>query len=256
MTADVRNLQGDVTHVLDEFGNVVAEYRYDAWGNVLYASGRLAHTNPITYRGYYKDWATGLFYLQSRYYCPGLRRFISADVYMDTGVGILGTNMYIYCNNDPVMFIDPDGYSPLLAIGFTAWGINSLRNMISDVNWGEVFHSAVPYMAGPEATRSRQQATQILEFEFSANQVDGVLEFLDLMSDPHFAFGAGLGLALASLFKKNPFLTAAGFASIIAPYVAPGIAEDIRSMDYSNGIVIRFDSLTGAFSVSPRRPLT
>jgi len=104
----VRNLQGDVVAVLDSNGTVVARYVFDAWGNVLSATGRLAYTNPITYRGYYKDWATGLYYLQSRYYDPALRRFISADVYADTGVGILGTNVYAYCNNDPINHWDPE----------------------------------------------------------------------------------------------------------------------------------------------------
>jgi len=108
----VRNIQGDIVLILDVEGNVVAEYAYDAWGNILDYGGELARVNPITYRGYYKDWATGLYYLQSRYYCPALRRFISADVFMDTGVGILGTNVYVYCNNDPVNLWDPTGYTP------------------------------------------------------------------------------------------------------------------------------------------------
>ena len=111
---DVRNLQGDVVAIYCADGNVVAEYRYDAWGNHLaIEGGEIAHINPIRYRGYYWDAETQLYYLQSRYYCPALRRFISADVYLDTGVGILGTNVYIYCNNDPVNLWDPDGRAPL-----------------------------------------------------------------------------------------------------------------------------------------------
>ena len=83
----------------------------DAWGNHLYVTdSHIARVNPITYRGYYFDWETGLFYLQSRYYCPNLRRFISADVYLDTNQGVLGTNMYAYCLNNPVNRIDPDGF--------------------------------------------------------------------------------------------------------------------------------------------------
>ena len=39
-------------------------------------------------------------------------RFINADAYASTGQGILGNNMFAYCNNNPVMFTDPCGNFP------------------------------------------------------------------------------------------------------------------------------------------------
>ena len=118
----LRNLQGDVVAIHDASGNVVARYAYDAWGNLLYYSGPLARINPITYRGYYFDWETGLFYLETRYYNPQLRRFISADIYMDTGQGVRGTNMYMYCLNDPINWIDPEGTSAIFVVNFRGAG--------------------------------------------------------------------------------------------------------------------------------------
>ena len=105
----VRNLQGDIIAVLDSNGIIVAEYEYGAWGKILSAEGPLAGINPIRYRGYYYDVETGYYYCQSRYYNPVWCRWISADVLMDTGKGILGTNMYAYCNNDPVNYYDTSG---------------------------------------------------------------------------------------------------------------------------------------------------
>ena len=43
-----------------------------------------------------------------------LGRFPGADVCGDTGSGVVGTNMYAYCNNDPVMFVDPEGTSSIV----------------------------------------------------------------------------------------------------------------------------------------------
>ena len=51
----VTNLQGDVVALLDTTGNTVAEYSYNAWGEMLAATGTMAGTNPIRYRGYYYD---------------------------------------------------------------------------------------------------------------------------------------------------------------------------------------------------------
>ena len=41
-------------------------------------------------------------------------RFISSDSYTSTGTGVLGYNMFAYCNNNPVMLIDGNGDFPKL----------------------------------------------------------------------------------------------------------------------------------------------
>ena len=116
-----RNLQGDVTHILDSAGDVVVEYVYDAWGNHdVYdgAGNRIAtdlehigNLNPIRYRGYYYDAETDLYYLQTRYYDPATCRFVNADdvTYADAET-LQGLNLYAYCGNNPVMRIDPTGH--------------------------------------------------------------------------------------------------------------------------------------------------
>lgn len=78
----VLNQQGDVIRIIDQSGTAVAEYSYDAWGNLLVDEEDLSdigHVNPIRYRGYYYDTETGFYYLQSRYYDPSIGRFINAD---------------------------------------------------------------------------------------------------------------------------------------------------------------------------------
>lgn len=50
-------------------------------------------------------------YLQSRYYDPVVKRFVSADAIATTGQGFLGENMFAYCNNNPVSASDPAGYA-------------------------------------------------------------------------------------------------------------------------------------------------
>ena len=74
-----KNLQGDIVAIYNTSGTSVAAYKYDAWGNVISATGAMASVNPFRYRGYYYDTETGLYYLQSRYYDPAICRFINAD---------------------------------------------------------------------------------------------------------------------------------------------------------------------------------
>lgn len=117
----VTNLQGDVVNILNASGGIVATYSYNAWGKVLTATGTMAGVNPLRYRGYYYDTDTGLYYLQSRYYDPEICRFINGDSNVSTGQGFIGTNMFAYCNNNPVVYYDVAGAFavaiPLFAIG-------------------------------------------------------------------------------------------------------------------------------------------
>ena len=82
-------------------------------GKLLSATGSLAETfgteQPFRYRGYVYDEETGFYYLQSRYYNPELGCFISADVYLSTGQGVIGHNAYAYCGNNPIIRLDSTG---------------------------------------------------------------------------------------------------------------------------------------------------
>ena len=59
------------------------------------------------------DNETGFYYLQSRYYDPANRRFISADIYASTDSNnALACNMYSYCWNNVVILYDSEGELP------------------------------------------------------------------------------------------------------------------------------------------------
>ena len=150
-----KNLLGDIDRIYDANKNLVAEYKYDAWGNHrIYTSGGIditenmsynssvAKLNPFRYRGYYYDAETGLYYLNSRYYDPSIGRFINADdISYIQPTDINGLNLYAYCGNNPVMYVDPEGCSVLLTllfgflIGFTISGVVEIGNQIDTYGW-------------------------------------------------------------------------------------------------------------------------
>ncbi len=81
-------MQGDVTALVSDSGEIVMTYTYDAWGAVSFGASSmqnmqlavsLYNVNPFTYRGYCYDDDIGMYYLQSRYYDPQICRFINAD---------------------------------------------------------------------------------------------------------------------------------------------------------------------------------
>ena len=109
----ITNLQGDVMAVESATGSSVAQYVYDAWGNIIAMMGTLAELNPLRYRGYVYDQETGFYYLQSRYYDPAIGRFINADnVISYAGHSLLGCNVFAYCFNNPVNMSDDSAHWP------------------------------------------------------------------------------------------------------------------------------------------------
>ena len=119
-----KNLQGDVVAmylITVEPPRLIATYEYDEWGKVktvrdatgaiLTDPAHLANRNPFRYRSYHYDTETGFYYLQSRYYDPVISRFINADEYASTGQGFIGTNMFAYCGNNPIIREDMEGSS-------------------------------------------------------------------------------------------------------------------------------------------------
>ena len=117
----VYNLQGDVLGLVDEIGEVVVEYTYDSWGNILSVTGSMASTlgvdNPFRYRGYYYDEESGLYYLNSRYYDPVTGRFVNADGVMGINQDMTTYNLFAYCGNNPITRADDGGEFWNLVVG-------------------------------------------------------------------------------------------------------------------------------------------
>ena len=110
--AYVKSLQGDIVAILDENGNTVVSYGYDAWGAPLWCTGELAETlgkvQPFRYRGYVFDEETGLYYLRSRYYNPQWGRFVNADSLI-VSENAISQNLFRYCKNSPISRKDTNG---------------------------------------------------------------------------------------------------------------------------------------------------
>ena len=138
-----KNIQGDILKIFDGNGTLYAEYGYDAWGKCTIKTNvnGIAKINPFRYRGYYLDDETGLYYLNSRYYDSEIGRFISPDsVDYLAPESINGLNLYAYCLNNPIKYVDVSGRVPIAnsVIKITAtkqiWGFDNFW-------WGRVHYS-------------------------------------------------------------------------------------------------------------------
>ena len=123
----VYNAHGDTVQLVKN-NAVVVSYTYDAFGNLTSQAGE--SDNPFKYCSEYFDEETGTYYLRARYYNPANGRFTQQDAwaFMDTSDS-LSLNLYTYCCNNPIMYVDPSGCWPdwgKLASGVMLVGIGVL----------------------------------------------------------------------------------------------------------------------------------
>lgn len=92
--------------VTDESANVIERSEYEPYGRLT----NRPLTDGIGFAGHVQDAATGLTYMQQRYYDSALGRFLSVDpvtAYSDGDTRFF--NRYVYGFNNPYRFTDPDG---------------------------------------------------------------------------------------------------------------------------------------------------
>lgn len=125
----VKDCNGSVIKIVDASGNEVTSISYDAWGQANFCfnadiSSSLGvakylilsvyiTANPICYKGYLFDYETGLYFAKDKVYSPAWGRYLNhADFEkkQNSSYSVNSTNMYAFCNNNPINVFDPYSY--------------------------------------------------------------------------------------------------------------------------------------------------
>nr|WP_294688476.1 RHS repeat-associated core domain-containing protein [uncultured Anaerostipes sp.] len=104
-----KDIQGSTTSLVKEDGSVDATYRYTDFGETMINGDNKAE-NEVCYTAGIYDQSTGLYYLNARYYDPEDGRFVTEDSYRGETNEPDTQNLYVYCANNPVNYVDPSGH--------------------------------------------------------------------------------------------------------------------------------------------------
>jgi len=102
-----------VKQVVDSSQAVENSYSYEAFGQATVGQSDVA--NPYLFvGGYGVQWEStpSLYFMQARYYGPGVGRFISEDPYGGSPQDPLSLHRYLYARGAPATIIDPEGLLP------------------------------------------------------------------------------------------------------------------------------------------------
>ena len=102
------DLLGSTTTVTDELGAVAEQRQYDAFGKTT--SDFVPSRIRPGYTGQEEDLELGLINMKGRLYDPALRRFTTADPYVNEPLNPQGLNRYSYVQNNPMNLVDPSGF--------------------------------------------------------------------------------------------------------------------------------------------------
>ncbi|MEI6767164.1 MAG: RHS repeat-associated core domain-containing protein, partial [Bacteroidota bacterium] len=105
---------------LDESADIISYEEYHPYGTTSYRSGRTeteVSLKRYKYVGKERDEESGLYYYGARYYADWLCRFISVD---PMACKYPEQSPYSYCENSPVIFVDPDGADVKVSL-FIRW---------------------------------------------------------------------------------------------------------------------------------------
>ena len=129
---------GSPMRVFNEGDTVPEVFCYDEYGNI--SNGEKAdEANPFTYTGYQFDSISDTMFAQARQYNPKWGRFISEDTVKGDLTLPKTQNLYSYCLNQPLKYIDLDGNIPSLNPQFDFipddW-YETLEELAYDMLWG------------------------------------------------------------------------------------------------------------------------
>ncbi len=128
--------QKSIRYIIKE-KEIKNEYEYDAWGEVLRKEEEIE--NRFQYAGEQRDPISEQYYLRARYYNPAIGRFSQEDKYEEDGL-----NLYNYCKNNPLLYVDPSGNI-----------CEKAYNRLIDKGWENLSHNERKKVEAYERVRAR-----------------------------------------------------------------------------------------------------
>ena len=163
-----KDIQGSSTSLVKENGSADATYQYTDFGETT-INGDNKVENEVCYTGGIYDQSTGLYYLNARYYNPEDGRFVTEDTYRGETNEPDTQNLYVYCADNPVNYVDPSGHWIDTVLDVASLGY-SIKEFMSNPSWSkfgyllwDVGATFIPFVPGSYSRKGAKITLKIAD---------------------------------------------------------------------------------------------
>ena len=101
---------GNLVQTVNASGQVTGDLFYTPFGEPIGGTiHKIDHNQPFGFSTKRGDFASGLLYFGYRFYVPHMERWLNRDPIGIDG----GLNIYGYLEQNPIMYVDPNGFRPV-----------------------------------------------------------------------------------------------------------------------------------------------
>jgi RHS repeat-associated protein len=193
---------GSVRQVFDPVDlSVKNNYVYDAWGLIIEGETTEDIPNPYRFASYVWDSEISQYHCYRRQYDPVLARFTSRDPIRGDLEQPMTLHVYLYCLNDPVNRIDPEGRFAL--------DLSAVNSILTGAALYAHAIDLATYAASSGNLKFFELTGVTVEFMLMGMSVAWITPIRDLR---YLVAGYGGSFALEAAFQKTGMSYAEGFA--------------------------------------------
>ena len=192
---------GNIIGYWDEDGFLVAEYAYDAFGNIVGGSNQPDVSFPFRFSTKYYDEETYLYYYGYRYFSPNLGRWINRDPIKENG----GINIYSFTKNNPLRFIDSLGqFRMITGPAYIMRGSDHKPQHMPGVHFARQIVILVNYLNMLYTRRGTKRFNATFE-DFVITPNSDVKHAIDTYGDDVYLVSHGTVVVDGKQTEENPF---------------------------------------------------
>ena len=164
---------GSANWITDGGGNPIQYIHYAPYGEQIANQQTIGYDERFKFTGKERDWETGYDYFGARFYWSADGIFTTVDPLADKYPNV---TPYLYCNGNPIKYVDPDGNLPQMVAGAllsagadvaAQIGTDMIANhqtfigSVKNINWKSVAGSAVAGAIGVGVVSKCKQVAHI-----------------------------------------------------------------------------------------------